>query len=314
MSLQKAYSLLCSSPTAIIQYKVYASLSRLGYRVFRHTGPKVNEEKKSCSQKDNHGSNANPHTIPMDENYDTPTADMNKSECIDSHTSTVLLVDSPTVTVKSENDSSVVSTLFNSDNIDSPIDSAVKESEDSSIVNTVFEPEKGESGAPMDNTISDSKSDSTLIVETVPDSNIVYTPKDATFEKTDDSQMSNKVCENEQEQTIEQEDGRCSEVNGNIVETYDVKENEVMAEKLEARISIAKENESPNVMEVDDTAELKTADIKDVMEANQEVPSTMIDINKNAEITTESMEICTKDQEAGMGHVIFTEINTKKKD
>ncbi|KAJ8728317.1 hypothetical protein PYW08_016702 [Mythimna loreyi] len=51
VSLQKAYSLLLSSSTTMIQYKVYASLSRLGYRVFRHTGPKINDEKKTCSPK-----------------------------------------------------------------------------------------------------------------------------------------------------------------------------------------------------------------------------------------------------------------------
>lgn len=38
MSLQKAYP-LCLSEISIIQYKVYASLSRLGYRVFRHKEP-----------------------------------------------------------------------------------------------------------------------------------------------------------------------------------------------------------------------------------------------------------------------------------
>ncbi|XP_035432654.2 uncharacterized protein LOC118264294 [Spodoptera frugiperda] len=43
VSLQKAYSLLLDS-TNRIQYQVYASLSRVGYKVFRHVGPKWNDE------------------------------------------------------------------------------------------------------------------------------------------------------------------------------------------------------------------------------------------------------------------------------
>ncbi|XP_063825113.1 uncharacterized protein LOC135074677 [Ostrinia nubilalis] len=40
VSLQQAYSLLLSDDITIVQYKVYASLSRLGYKVFKHV-PKV---------------------------------------------------------------------------------------------------------------------------------------------------------------------------------------------------------------------------------------------------------------------------------
>ncbi|CAH0701076.1 unnamed protein product [Spodoptera exigua] len=49
VSLQKAYALLLDSSNRI-QYQVYASLSRVGYKVFRHAGPKWNVEVKSHSQ------------------------------------------------------------------------------------------------------------------------------------------------------------------------------------------------------------------------------------------------------------------------
>ncbi|CAH1645367.1 unnamed protein product [Spodoptera littoralis] len=49
VSLQKAYSLLLDSSNRI-QYQVYASLSRVGYKVFRHVGPKWNDEIKSSFQ------------------------------------------------------------------------------------------------------------------------------------------------------------------------------------------------------------------------------------------------------------------------
>ncbi|KAG7302930.1 hypothetical protein JYU34_012923 [Plutella xylostella] len=39
VSLQQAYSLLLRGKISIIHYKVYASLSRVGYKVFRHDGP-----------------------------------------------------------------------------------------------------------------------------------------------------------------------------------------------------------------------------------------------------------------------------------
>ncbi|KAJ0177370.1 hypothetical protein K1T71_007379 [Dendrolimus kikuchii] len=43
VSLQKAYSLLLIEPIGIQQYKVYASLSRTGYKVFRHRITKLKE-------------------------------------------------------------------------------------------------------------------------------------------------------------------------------------------------------------------------------------------------------------------------------
>ncbi|KAH9640700.1 hypothetical protein HF086_007271 [Spodoptera exigua] len=49
VSLQKAYALLLDSSNRI-QYQVYASLSRVGYKVFRHAGPKWNVVIKSHSQ------------------------------------------------------------------------------------------------------------------------------------------------------------------------------------------------------------------------------------------------------------------------
>ncbi|XP_068631557.1 uncharacterized protein Tsen54 [Battus philenor] len=50
VSLQQAYSLLLRDKTSINQYKVYASLSRLGYKVFRHkeTNTTLNESSQSC--------------------------------------------------------------------------------------------------------------------------------------------------------------------------------------------------------------------------------------------------------------------------
>lgn len=35
--MQQAYSLLLRGKVTLLQYKVYASLSRLGYRIFRHS-------------------------------------------------------------------------------------------------------------------------------------------------------------------------------------------------------------------------------------------------------------------------------------
>ncbi|XP_026729157.1 uncharacterized protein LOC113494853 isoform X2 [Trichoplusia ni] len=49
VSLQKAYSLLLQSPTSMVQYKVYASLSRLGYKVFKHKGPNTTLSNKNNS-------------------------------------------------------------------------------------------------------------------------------------------------------------------------------------------------------------------------------------------------------------------------
>lgn len=46
MSLQQAYSLLLSDEISIIQYKVYASLSRLGYKVFRHFSKSVSNKNR----------------------------------------------------------------------------------------------------------------------------------------------------------------------------------------------------------------------------------------------------------------------------
>ncbi|XP_023944638.2 uncharacterized protein LOC112050578 [Bicyclus anynana] len=44
VSLQQAYSLLLRDKVTLLQYKVYASLSRIGYRVYRHNTPEVTEE------------------------------------------------------------------------------------------------------------------------------------------------------------------------------------------------------------------------------------------------------------------------------
>ncbi|XP_063380973.1 uncharacterized protein LOC134667483 [Cydia fagiglandana] len=43
VSIQQAYSLLLKDNNSLIQYKVYASLSRLGYKVLRHTYVKAND-------------------------------------------------------------------------------------------------------------------------------------------------------------------------------------------------------------------------------------------------------------------------------
>lgn len=50
VSLQQAYSLLLLDKQSLLHYKVYASLSRLGYKVFRHDSncqPMENEKKKT---------------------------------------------------------------------------------------------------------------------------------------------------------------------------------------------------------------------------------------------------------------------------
>lgn len=51
MSLQKAYSLLLGDTTSFAQYTVYASLSRVGYRIIRHnrTDTTKNKEKHSVN-------------------------------------------------------------------------------------------------------------------------------------------------------------------------------------------------------------------------------------------------------------------------
>lgn len=43
VSIQQAYSLLLKDNNSLIRYKVYASLSRLGYKVLRHTYVKAND-------------------------------------------------------------------------------------------------------------------------------------------------------------------------------------------------------------------------------------------------------------------------------
>ncbi|XP_037293703.1 uncharacterized protein LOC115454951 [Manduca sexta] len=50
VSLQKAYSLLLGDEFSINQYKVYASLSRLGYKVFRHREINITSEKETQSE------------------------------------------------------------------------------------------------------------------------------------------------------------------------------------------------------------------------------------------------------------------------
>lgn len=47
VSLQQAYSLLLSGKIPLLHYKVYASLSRLGYKVFRHVIQSTDYEKKT---------------------------------------------------------------------------------------------------------------------------------------------------------------------------------------------------------------------------------------------------------------------------
>ncbi|XP_047995219.1 tRNA-splicing endonuclease subunit Sen54 [Leguminivora glycinivorella] len=47
VSIQQAYSLLLKDNNSLVQYKVYASLSRLGYKVLRHSYVKANENEKT---------------------------------------------------------------------------------------------------------------------------------------------------------------------------------------------------------------------------------------------------------------------------
>lgn len=46
VSLQQAYSLLLSGKISLLHYKVYASLSRLGYKVFKHESCQVTDYEK----------------------------------------------------------------------------------------------------------------------------------------------------------------------------------------------------------------------------------------------------------------------------
>ncbi|KAJ8729937.1 hypothetical protein PYW07_016975 [Mythimna separata] len=275
VSLQKAYSLLLSSSTSMIQYKVYASLSRLGYRVFRHMGPKVYDEKNTCSKKDN-----------RDEITGKLIAMGDESKQLTTPTAVVCTVN------KSEKAEPLVSTLNNSENVSPPTVATVNvsENEDSSIVNTVVEPVKAETDLSKVNT-----------VETVPDTEMVDTLKVEIVEKPENgSPMTSEVIVNEQETMASQEEEKGSEINGNIIEQCEVKDEEEMAEQINADNSVAKENESPNIMEVDDNTELKTADVKAEIETIQEVSSSMNEINEKVENTSKSMEICTENQEAGV--------------
>ncbi|CAH0579427.1 unnamed protein product [Chrysodeixis includens] len=52
VSLQKAYSLLLQSSSSVVQYRVYSSLSRLGYKVFKHKGPNTSHSDNNNSFKD----------------------------------------------------------------------------------------------------------------------------------------------------------------------------------------------------------------------------------------------------------------------
>lgn len=55
VSLQQAYSILLSCQITLLHYKVYASLSRLGYKVFRHEScqPTDNEKKMNLISSEN---------------------------------------------------------------------------------------------------------------------------------------------------------------------------------------------------------------------------------------------------------------------
>ncbi|CAK1596418.1 unnamed protein product [Parnassius mnemosyne] len=59
VSLQQAYSLLLKDRKSFIQYKVYASLSRLGYKVFRHTDRKAKSDNINQSKKNYNAENNN---------------------------------------------------------------------------------------------------------------------------------------------------------------------------------------------------------------------------------------------------------------
>lgn len=49
VSLQQAYSLLLRSRISVLEYKVFASLSRLGYKVIRHEESKLTEYEKKLN-------------------------------------------------------------------------------------------------------------------------------------------------------------------------------------------------------------------------------------------------------------------------
>lgn len=55
VSLQQAYTLLLREKITLLKYKVYASLSRLGYRVFRHS--LIDYDKNITVDKKNSGTN-----------------------------------------------------------------------------------------------------------------------------------------------------------------------------------------------------------------------------------------------------------------
>lgn len=55
VSLQQAYTLLTRGKVTLLKYKVYASLSRLGYRVFRH--PLIESDKNVITNKEIQASN-----------------------------------------------------------------------------------------------------------------------------------------------------------------------------------------------------------------------------------------------------------------
>ncbi|XP_041978027.1 uncharacterized protein LOC121732269 [Aricia agestis] len=78
VSLQQAYSLLLRGKVTLLHYKVYASLSRLGYRLFRHEKVKLTEYERKIKLLANCTDN-----IAMVNCGDEKCNEVNESECAD---------------------------------------------------------------------------------------------------------------------------------------------------------------------------------------------------------------------------------------
>ncbi|CAH2234819.1 jg13230 [Pararge aegeria aegeria] len=107
VSLQQAYSLLLRDRITLLQYKVYASLSRVGYRVYRHSTPKTNSKQNVNSQREE-----NVIQTSRSKEVDTKTSDIASIE--DNKQNIGIVVENPTKAltedvsqIKRENEDSI---------------------------------------------------------------------------------------------------------------------------------------------------------------------------------------------------------------
>nr|XP_021184262.2 uncharacterized protein LOC110372068 [Helicoverpa armigera] len=282
VSLQKAYSLLLQPPTTMIQYKVYASLSRLGYKVFRHKGPKTN------------GNRHLPKLSRLTElkNIDSPiTSTDNESENVDSpaaYTNKSDYLDSPNISTgnESENtDSPVVQTFNKSEEIVSTVtDVNVTESVDSQVVKSEGKLAENIS-SPPENIVTDSKNIPIPLEDTVFASENIGASKGT----VDENKNVSSAIELKDDKEKVSEDIEL-EIAENDIKLSDNKDNGENVENTNGQDSSTKEKDTSNVMEVDEVINSKIANNNN--ESIEEVSSTVTEI-----VESNNMEICSENQE-----------------